>query len=103
AEDGIRDFHVTGVQTCALPIYRVDLVYNKFKNAATQIIMCEQFLPIVPMEGDSSKAADHIHEPSKGEIVEQLIPKSLKTQLFKEIGRASCRERVEVAVQTVPW
>src|SRR5690606_3681994 len=64
---------------------RVELVYNKFKNAATQIIMNEQFLPIVPMEGDSSKVADYIHEPSKEEIVEQLIPKSLKTQLFKAI------------------
>lgn len=64
---------------------RIDLVYNKFKNAATQIIMSEQFLPIVPMQGDTSGAADYIFEPSKPEIVQQLIPKSLKTQLYKAI------------------
>ena len=64
---------------------RIELVYNKFKNAATQIIMTEQFLPIIPMEGDTSGAADYIYEPSKLEIIEQLIPKSLKTQLYKGI------------------
>ena len=64
---------------------KIELVYNKFKNAATQIIMSEQFLPIVPVEGDTTGAADYIFEPSKPEIVEQLIPKSLKTQLYKAI------------------
>ncbi|TMU55017.1 ATP synthase F1 subunit gamma [Flagellimonas algicola] len=64
---------------------KIELVYNKFKNAATQIVMTEQFLPIVPVEGDNSGAADYIFEPSKPEIVEQLIPKSLKTQLFKAV------------------
>ena len=66
-------------------IDKVELVYNSFKNAATQIIMTEQFLPIVPMEGDTDVNADYIFEPSKQEIVETLIPKSLKTQLFKGI------------------
>lgn len=64
---------------------KIELVYNKFKNAATQIVMTEQFLPLVPVEGDASGAADYIFEPSKPEIVEQLIPKSLKTQLYKAI------------------
>jgi len=64
---------------------RIDIVYNKFKNAATQIIMTEQFLPIVPMEGGDNSNKDYIFEPSKPEIVEQLIPKSLKTQLYKGI------------------
>ncbi|MGB5554758.1 MAG: ATP synthase F1 subunit gamma [Flavobacteriaceae bacterium] len=64
---------------------RIDIVYNKFKNAATQIIMTEQFLPIVPVAGEESSSADYIFEPSKVEIVEQLIPKSLKTQLYKGI------------------
>lgn len=64
---------------------RIDIVYNKFKNAATQIIMTEQFLPIVPMEGGETSSKDYIFEPSKPEIVEQLIPKSLKTQLYKGI------------------
>ncbi len=64
---------------------RIDIVYNKFKNAATQIVMTEQFLPIVPMEGAEQSNADYIFEPTKVEIVEQLIPKSLKTQLYKGI------------------
>ncbi|UII77555.1 ATP synthase F1 subunit gamma [Flagellimonas sp. HMM57] len=64
---------------------KIELVYNKFKNAATQIVMTEQFLPLVPVEGDTSGAADYIFEPSKAEIVEELIPKSLKTQLYKAV------------------
>ena len=64
---------------------RIDIVYNKFKNAATQIIMTEQFLPIVPMAGKTGSTGDYVFEPSKIEIVEQLIPKSLKTQLYKGI------------------
>ena len=64
---------------------KIEIVYNKFKNAATQIVMKEQFLPIVPAEGDANANADYIFEPSKEEIVEELIPKSLKTQLYKGI------------------
>ncbi|OUR98079.1 ATP synthase F1 subunit gamma [Flavobacteriales bacterium 33_180_T64] len=64
---------------------KIEVIYNKFKNAATQIIMNEQFLPIVPMEGEANTSTDYIFEPSKSEIVEQLIPKSLKTQLYKSI------------------
>lgn len=68
---------------------KIVLVYNSFKNAATQIVMTEQFLPIKPVqtiEGEAD-ASDtfYIFEPSKEEIVEALIPKSLKTQLFKAI------------------
>jgi len=64
---------------------KVVLVYNQFKNAATQIVQSEQFLPIVPMAGEATSNADYIFEPSKAEIVEQLIPKSLKTQLYKAV------------------
>jgi F-type H+-transporting ATPase subunit gamma len=64
---------------------KIDLVYNHFKNAATQIVMSEQFLPIVPLEGEANVNLDYLFEPSKQEIVEALIPKSLKTQLFKGI------------------
>ncbi|WP_040279644.1 ATP synthase F1 subunit gamma [Psychroserpens damuponensis] len=64
---------------------KIEIVYNKFKNAATQIVMTEQFLPIVPMEGEANTNTDYTFEPSKEEIVEQLIPKSLKTQLYKSI------------------
>ncbi len=64
---------------------RIELVYNKFKNAATQLVMTEQFLPIVPAEGGATSITDYIFEPSKEEIVEELIPKSLKTQLYKAV------------------
>ena len=64
---------------------KIEIVYNRFKNAATQIVTTEQFLPIVPIEAQVRVNADYIFEPSKVEIVEQLIPKSLKTQLYKGI------------------
>jgi F-type H+-transporting ATPase subunit gamma len=64
---------------------KVVLVYNQFKNAATQIIMTENFLPVQAAENDSEVVVDYIFEPTKQEIVEQLIPKSLKTQLFKAV------------------
>ncbi|RSK41480.1 ATP synthase F1 subunit gamma [Mangrovimonas spongiae] len=64
---------------------KVEIVYNSFKNAATQIVKTEQFLPIVSVESDKNVNLDYIFEPSKIEIVETLIPKSLKTQLFKAI------------------
>ncbi|MDC1265920.1 ATP synthase F1 subunit gamma [Flavobacteriaceae bacterium] len=64
---------------------KIEVIYNKFKNAATQEIMTEQFLPIEPLEGDTNANLDYIFEPSKEQIVETLIPKSLKTQLYKSI------------------
>ena len=64
---------------------KIEIVYNKFKNAATQEVMTEQFLPIVPIEGSVANTSDYIFEPTKVEIIEQLIPKSLKTQLYKGI------------------
>ena len=64
---------------------KVVLVYNQFKNAATQIIMTENFLPVQAAENEDSTVVDYIFEPTKREIVEQLIPKSLKTQLFKAV------------------
>ena len=64
---------------------RVDLIYNRFKNAATQIETVEQFLPIEPIKGEIKVNTDYIFEPTKAEIVLELIPKSLKTQLYKAI------------------
>ncbi len=64
---------------------KIEIVYNRFKNAATQIPQVEQFLPIKPVEGDTNANADYIFEPSKEKIVLELIPKSLKTQLYKSI------------------
>jgi F-type H+-transporting ATPase subunit gamma len=63
---------------------KIVLVYNQFKNAATQIIQTEQFLPLAPVvSGSVSSNVDYIFEPSKEEIVLTLIPKMLKTQLYK--------------------
>jgi F-type H+-transporting ATPase subunit gamma len=65
---------------------KIELVYNQFKNAATQIIQVEQFLPLAPIVSDKpASGGDYIFEPSKEEIVLTLIPKSLKTQLYKGI------------------
>lgn len=65
---------------------KVVVVYNQFKNAATQVIMEEQFLPILPPEGtENANSTDYIFEPSKNEIVETIIPKSLKIQLYKAV------------------
>jgi len=65
---------------------KIEIVYNQFKNAATQIPQVEQFLPIKPIEGgDENVNSDYIFEPTKEEIVEALIPKSLKTQLYKAL------------------
>ena len=64
---------------------KVLLVYNQFKNAATQNVVTENFLPIISASKDSITSVDYIFEPDKQKIVEQLIPKSLKTQLFKAV------------------
>jgi F-type H+-transporting ATPase subunit gamma len=66
---------------------RVELVYNQFVNAAVQNVMTEQFLPIVPPVKEDGEAnnADYLFEPSQEEIVTELIPKSLKIQMYKAI------------------
>ncbi|MGB0933045.1 MAG: ATP synthase F1 subunit gamma [Lishizhenia sp.] len=71
---------------------KVVVVYNKFKNAAVQIVQEEQFLPIVPTVQENGGSGDYIFEPSKQEIVEDLIPKSLKTQLFKALLDSNASE-----------
>ena len=66
---------------------KIEIVYNKFKNAATQIVTLEQFLPIENKnsEDDQKDSSDYIFEPSQIEIISELIPKSLKTQLYKSV------------------
>ena len=64
---------------------KVVLVYNQFKNAATQNVMNENFLPVEAPSENDIVIGDYIFEPQKKQIVEELIPKSLKTQLFKAI------------------
>ncbi len=67
---------------------RVELVYNKFKNAAVQILTTEQLLPLAKEEETATSNTlntDYILEPSQEEIVSQLIPKSIKIQLYKAV------------------
>lgn len=68
----------------------VQVVYNRFKNAAVQIVTTEQLLPLkrtaeAQVETVKSTNVDYILEPSQAEIVEQLIPKSIKIQLYKAV------------------
>ena len=64
----------------------VVLVYNSFKNAATQIVEVEPFLPIIAeTETESTASGDYIFEPSQAEIVNDLLPKSLKMHFFKAL------------------
>lgn len=82
---------------------KVEFVYNQFKSAGTQIVMQEQFLPVLPPdpakenveakgEKKAANAVDYIFEPSKEEIIENLIPLSLKTQFFKVILDSNASE-----------
>ncbi|MBK7181724.1 MAG: ATP synthase F1 subunit gamma [Bacteroidetes bacterium] len=65
---------------------KVELIYNQFKNAAIQVTTVEQFLPVqAPAATKETKTADYIFEPNKQYIVEDLIPRSLKTQFFKAL------------------
>jgi len=67
----------------------VDIIYNQFKNAGTQILIEEQFLPIqvseLAKEAESAPYVDYIFEPTKEYIVQELIPRSLKLQFYKAI------------------
>ena len=64
---------------------KVVVIYNSFINAASQEVKSEQFLPIIPTVVESGSSSDYIFEPSKEEIVDELIPKSLKIQFFKSL------------------
>ena len=62
---------------------KIEVVYNQFKNASTQVLTYETFLPITFEQESIETNNDYIFEPSKAEIVNSIIPQSLKTQLFK--------------------
>ena len=65
----------------------VVLIYNHFKNAATQIITNEQYLPILnDTENKTSVSGEYIFEPNRAKILHELIPKSLAIQMFKAIS-----------------
>src|SRR5690606_40547012 len=92
AEDGIRDFHVTGVQTCALPIY-------PWRDVSTEVYIAgEGFAAVDGPEHHEMPAPPRIWGPRRvnifGDFGGGFMPGSL---LDGQIGRASCRERVEVA------
>ena len=66
----------------------VHIAYSKFKNAAVQIPMNEQFLPLVPEEGEENEVTsqvEYIFEPNREEIVENILPNALKIQLYKAL------------------
>ncbi len=65
---------------------RVEVVYNKFKNAATQIVTNDVILPVsMSANATSSSKNDYIFEPNKVEILEELIPRTIKTQLYRSL------------------
>jgi len=64
---------------------KIIVVYNQFVNAASQIVQAEQLLPIIASDEAKESGADYIFEPSKQEIVEDIIPKTIRIQIFKAI------------------
>ena len=69
---------------------RIVLIYNRFKNAAVQILQTEQFLPVTEQAGEKTATKEHRHvdyifEPGKEEIITELIPKTLKVQFYKAL------------------
>ena len=73
---------------------KVVVVYNEFKNVATQILRTEQLLPVVPTktENTTSNQIDYIYQPNQEEILTGLIPKSLKVQLYKAVLDSNASE-----------
>jgi len=73
---------------------KIELVFNEFRNVALQIIRTEQFLPIVATENtnDSKAEVNSIFEPSKVEILSELLPKSLKIQFYKSLLESNASE-----------
>jgi F-type H+-transporting ATPase subunit gamma len=72
---------------------KIEIVYNEFKNVATQILRTEQFLPVVlPTVETKTTEVDYIYQPDREEIVAGLVPKSLKVQLFKAVLDSNAAE-----------
>ena len=71
----------------------VEIVYSEFKNAATQVFAVERFLPIPKVQGSGSKTkADFIFDPNREQLIAELMPKILNTQLFKAVLDANASE-----------
>jgi F-type H+-transporting ATPase subunit gamma len=87
AAEGVMESFVAGQYDEVL------LIFNEFKNVATQIIRTEQFLPIMPNEEQKSVSkVDYAFEPSEEEIIQELLPKSLKIQLYKAVLESNASE-----------
>jgi F-type H+-transporting ATPase subunit gamma len=73
---------------------QVFLVFNEFKNVATQVVRTEQFLPMAPQEATEEKTveSDYILEPSRSYIIEELVPTSLKIQFYKAVLESNASE-----------
>ncbi len=74
----------------------VELIYNEFKNVATQILKTDQLLPIIEKKEDKAitkvSSVDYIFEPSEEEIINELIPKALKMQVYKAVLDSNASE-----------
>ncbi|MFN4298409.1 MAG: ATP synthase F1 subunit gamma [Thermaurantimonas sp.] len=70
----------------------IHLIYNQFKNAAVQYSIVEQFLPVQKPEFKEASSIDYIYEPQKEELVQLLIPKSLKIQIYKAVLDSNASE-----------
>ena len=72
---------------------RVDLIYNQFKNAAVQYVTIEQVLPVAPVQKTEVKVQnDYIFEPGKEELVLELMPKSIRVQIYKAVLDSNASE-----------
>jgi F-type H+-transporting ATPase subunit gamma len=72
---------------------KIEIVYNEFKNIATQILRTEQFLPVLPPTKEKkTEEVDYIYQPNQEEIITGMIPKSLKVQLFKSVLDSNASE-----------
>jgi F-type H+-transporting ATPase subunit gamma len=73
---------------------KVDIVYNQFLNAATQRVTVEEYLPVAPIESDGEQKVtnDYIIEPSADQLLQELIPRILRTQMYKTLSDSIASE-----------
>ena len=97
--DSLTFDHVSKIAEAIMKQYQaghfdqVILVYNKFKNAASQQLVAEQFLPVVSQnEVTGNSQSDYIFEPQKEKILDELIPRTLKVQLYKALLDSNAAE-----------
>lgn len=76
-------------QFCEKKYDRVELIYNQFKNSLVQILSTEQFLPVMPKAADpkagKAVANDYIYEPSKEDVLREMIPLTLRSQFYRVV------------------